>query len=168
MVQVSTGALRVRWAKAHDDARITSMAFDLNFRRLITGCENGSVKVVMQPYIHLWLHLLRAWDIHVERDSSSAAGLSPVSLRALGTEEFATYAEPDTADSPAMGSQLIGFLQQAAALYALLCLLILLVHVRMLADWRSCFTIISNSLSVSATISDIQDAVAADLELLKW
>lgn len=42
---MSTGALRTRWAKAHGDARITSMAFDLNFRRLITGCENGSVKV---------------------------------------------------------------------------------------------------------------------------
>lgn len=35
----------MRWANAHDDARITSMAFDLNFRRLITGCENGGVKV---------------------------------------------------------------------------------------------------------------------------
>ncbi|KAA6426925.1 MAG: hypothetical protein FRX49_03249 [Trebouxia sp. A1-2] len=43
--KVSTGALRVRWARAHDDARITSMAFDLNFRRLITGCENGGVKI---------------------------------------------------------------------------------------------------------------------------
>ena len=36
----------MRWAKAHDDARITSMAFDLNFRRLITGCENGGAKVI--------------------------------------------------------------------------------------------------------------------------
>ena len=45
VVQVSTGALRTRWPRAHGDARITSMAFDLNFRRLITGCENGSVKV---------------------------------------------------------------------------------------------------------------------------
>ena len=44
---MSTGALRVRWARAHDDARITSMAFDLNFRRLITGCENGGVKVTL-------------------------------------------------------------------------------------------------------------------------
>ena len=44
-MQVSTGALRTRWARAHGDARVTSMAFDLNFRRLITGCENGSVKV---------------------------------------------------------------------------------------------------------------------------
>ena len=57
---MSTGALRVRWARAHDDARITSMAFDLNFRRLITGCENGGVKVTLYCYasnnIHqLWL-----------------------------------------------------------------------------------------------------------------
>ena len=36
----------MRWAKAHDDARITAMAFDLNFRRLITGCENGGAKVI--------------------------------------------------------------------------------------------------------------------------
>jgi len=44
--QVSTGALRVRWADAHDGARITAMAFDLNFRRLITGCDSGGLKVV--------------------------------------------------------------------------------------------------------------------------
>ncbi|KAL3152253.1 hypothetical protein ABBQ32_001332 [Trebouxia sp. C0010 RCD-2024] len=43
--KVSSGALRTRWARAHGDARITSMAFDLNFRRLITGCESGTVKV---------------------------------------------------------------------------------------------------------------------------
>ncbi len=57
---MSTGALRVRWARAHDDARITSMAFDLNFRRLITGCENGGVKVTLYCYAsinirQLWL-----------------------------------------------------------------------------------------------------------------
>lgn len=44
--QVSTGALRVRWADAHDGARITAMAFDLNFRRLITGCDTGALKVL--------------------------------------------------------------------------------------------------------------------------
>ena len=56
VLQVSTGVLRVRWARAHDDARITSMAFDLNFRRLITGCENGGVKVTLNCYASNKIH----------------------------------------------------------------------------------------------------------------
>lgn len=44
-LQVSTGGVRVRWSRAHGDARITCMAFDANYRRLFTGCETGGVKV---------------------------------------------------------------------------------------------------------------------------
>lgn len=53
--QVSTGALKVRWNNAHDGDRITAMAFDLNFRRLITACDTGGMKVVRHPAAELCL-----------------------------------------------------------------------------------------------------------------
>ena len=39
-----TGALRMRWVEAHGSCRVTAMSFDLNLRRLLTGCENGIIK----------------------------------------------------------------------------------------------------------------------------
>lgn len=43
-LQVMTGALRMRWVEAHGSCRVTAMSFDLNLRRLLTGCENGTIK----------------------------------------------------------------------------------------------------------------------------
>ncbi|KAG1663156.1 hypothetical protein FOA52_006053 [Chlamydomonas sp. UWO 241] len=42
---VPTGKLRFRFYEAHGEAKITAMAFDLTQRRLLTGSENGEVKV---------------------------------------------------------------------------------------------------------------------------
>lgn len=42
---VSTGKLRFRFTRAHGDHRITAMALDSNKRRLITGADNGQLKM---------------------------------------------------------------------------------------------------------------------------
>lgn len=43
---VGTGKLCFRFTRAHGDSRITAMAFDTNMRRLLTGSEDGEIKVV--------------------------------------------------------------------------------------------------------------------------
>lgn len=40
-----TGNKNLVFTNAHGDEEITSMAFDGNWRRLITGARNGTVKV---------------------------------------------------------------------------------------------------------------------------
>jgi len=42
-----TGNKNLVFTNAHGDEEITSMAFDGNWRRLITGARNGTVKVIV-------------------------------------------------------------------------------------------------------------------------
>jgi WD40 repeat protein len=41
----STGKLRFRFTRAHSDHRITAMTLDSNCRRLLTGADNGQLKM---------------------------------------------------------------------------------------------------------------------------
>jgi len=46
-----TGNKNLVFTNAHGDEEITSMAFDGNWRRLITGARNGTVKVIVLKII---------------------------------------------------------------------------------------------------------------------
>lgn len=66
--QLATGRLRARFADTHGGVRVTAMAFDGSYRRLITGvsvgqcgAEGGKLrgKVILAAYVVL--HVWKVW-----------------------------------------------------------------------------------------------------------